>query len=163
MARSGAAGAQAWPRVSGPQTTAGLGTLVRQKLFWLAQLEGSRNLSVSAGRQMAPVAALFDAPLPMGCVLGAHGLRQTAAQVWAGALGGVCLGPEGALLQPAQVAWGYHFGSFQRPSGAYRRSYMGHDGAVTGGAVAAALTRSTGGLGVGADAAAFGHLGANTL
>ena len=112
---------------------------------------------------MAPMATLFDSPSPMGCVLGARGLRQTAAQVWAGVLWGSCLGTEGTLLQPVQGAWGYHLGSFQRPSGAYRRSYVGHGEAVTGVAVAAALTRYTGGLGAGARAGASGYLGANLL
>lgn len=112
---------------------------------------------------MSPLATLFDAPWPLGCVLGARGLRQTAAQVWAGVLGGPYLGTEGALLQPAQVAWGYHLGSFQRPSGSYRRAYMGHGGAVTGGAVVAALTRYEGGLGAAARAGGPGSRGANTL
>ena len=112
---------------------------------------------------MAPMAGLFDSPLPRGCALGARGLRQTAAQVWAGVLGGPYLGATGALLQPAQVAWEYHVGSFQRPSGAYRRSYVGHGGAVTGVGVAAAWTRYMGGLGAGARAGALGYLGANTL
>ena len=62
-------------------TTAGLSTLVRQKLFWISQLDGAQNLSASLSRRMTPAPALFENQTGAGGSLCLAGSRYTAASI----------------------------------------------------------------------------------